>query len=78
MVDGKNPKKSRKRAPLTAEQIRAKRATPGMRIADALEIYPFGRNTIFELMHQGALPYTRLGRMVILSTAGLEKLVEPK
>jgi excisionase family DNA binding protein len=52
---------------------------PGMRVADAKRIYAgLGKNTLYKLMHEGRLKFTKIGNSTILSTASLEALIDPK
>jgi hypothetical protein len=76
-TEGK-PKRVYKKKVLTPEQISAKLACPGMRIEDALVIFPFGRNRLYELIHDGSIPCRKVGRIMILSTQGLKDLISPK
>ena len=68
----------RKPIPLTASRVEMLRACPSMRVYDAIEIYGLGRNSIYRFMHEGALPYKKLGGITLLSVAALEDLVRAK
>lgn len=67
-----------KRKPLTPERIVQLRACPVMHVHEAQQIYGIGRNRLYDLMHDGTLPFVKLGVSTLLRTDGLEALVKPE
>jgi hypothetical protein len=49
-----------------------------MRVGEALQIYPFKRNELYELIAEGKLASKKHGKLRLLSTAGLEALATPE
>ncbi len=66
---------SHKRTPLTPERVAVLRASPCMHVADAVQIYGFGRNKLYEFMKDGRVSYVKIGYSTLLRTESLERLV---
>jgi hypothetical protein len=60
---------------LTADEIRALRACPCMKVRAAEQVYHINRNALYRLMDSGALPFVHVGTVRLLRTEALEKLV---
>jgi hypothetical protein len=68
---------SHKYTPLTPERVAVLRASPVVRIRDAIQIYGFGRNKLYEFMKDGRVSYVKIGYNTLLRTESLERLVSP-
>jgi hypothetical protein len=63
---------------LSPQRIAQLRAGPAMRVGEAIQIYPFSRNKIYELIAAGLLAYRKVGKTTLLSTPSLEALASPE
>ena len=68
---------SKRRLPLTPERVAVLRASPVMHVIDAVQIYGFGRNRIYDFMREGRIAYVKLGGSTLLRVESLEALVRP-
>jgi hypothetical protein len=66
-----------KRPPLTADEIKACLARPGMRVADATDVFRVGRNKIYNLMNSGEIKFRKVGKLTILDTKSCIRALGP-
>jgi hypothetical protein len=68
---------SRKRIPLTPERIALLRASPVIRVHDAMVVYGISRNRMYDFMREGRVGFVKLGGATLLNVDSLEALVRP-
>jgi hypothetical protein len=66
---------TRKNIPLDAERISQLRASPVMKVADAVRIYQVSRSQLYNFMRDGGLTYVKVGTSRLVRTDSLEALV---
>jgi hypothetical protein len=68
---------SKRRIPLTPERISLLRASPCIRVHDAIIVYGISRNRIYDFMREGRIGFVKLGGATLLRVDTLEALVSP-
>jgi hypothetical protein len=59
---------------LSAEEIRALRESPCMRVREAEQVYRFNRNKIYAWMRDGTLSFVTVGDVQMPRTESLERI----
>ena len=67
----------KRRTPLTPERIALLRASPCIRVHDAIVVYGISRNKIYSFMKEGRIGFVKLGGATLLRVDSLEALVSP-
>ena len=62
---------------LSPNEIQACLARPGMRVAQAMDVFCIGKNKIYEAMNTGQVKYRKRGKDTILDTASCLKVFGP-
>ncbi len=60
---------------LSAEEIAALWQCPAVKVRQAEQACNISRNKLYALMGEGVLPYVMLGRLRLINTSALRKLV---